>query len=363
MAHFQLIDDPLFLKNSWLFSKGTRLFVKGDAGQEKIVIHQNNQITLEQKGTIDPAGKVLPEVFSTVPDVVQVVKTTRFEKLQTQNVTIKAVGVGKAELKGKDAAGGIAADLKPLTVVAGVFENYEGMEIDLLADVCRGSDPAKIHAVHRLLNNSFDNIFNENWQPNIDKWGERACGTVSKVGGAVLWGGNAEPDNFDTYHIPLAAGAEVKSRNQVKYNQRGVLRATTAIAGWLRKNKRPVVVGVLYGPSKLPPGTRGPKLTANRYGQLERTGAYGHSVLIVGCNKAGNLFLYVDPWNGGSQLKYKGGIAGVAEGRFSEKCDDLGVFIADPWDMRGPPVLRTSSETTGTFSPTDDSFLEVISGP
>jgi hypothetical protein len=44
-------------------------------------------------------------------------------------------------------------------------------------------------------------------------------------------------------------------------------------------------------------------------------------------------------------------------------CDDLGEFQADWWDMRGPPVLRTSSETTGTFNVADDSFLEVISGP
>jgi len=363
MAHFQLIDDPLFLKNSWLFSTGTRLFVKNHAGQEKIVIQLNQQIMLEQKGTIDPAGTVLPEIFSTDEGVVKVVQTKRFEKIQTQTVTLKAVGTGKAELKGKDASGAVAASLRPLTVVAGEFENHKEMEIDLLADVCRGSDPAKSHAVHRLLNNNFDNVFNENWQPNIDKWGPRACGTCAKVGGAILWGGNAEPDNFITYHVPFAPRAVVTKRDQVRYNKRDVLRATTAIAGWLRKHKRPVVVGVLYGPSKVPSVSGGAILRANAYGQLERTGAYGHSVLIVGCNKAGDRFLYVDPWNGGSQLKYKGGIAGIAEGRFSEKCDDLGEFVADWWDMRGPPVLRTSSETTGTFNVADDSFLEVISGP
>ena len=62
-------------------------------------------------------------------------------------------------------------------------------------------------------------------------------------------------------------------------------------------------------------------------------------------------------------MKYGGGIAGVADGRFSDVCDQLGVFLADQWDMRGPPVLRKSGEVKGTFSNADDSFLEVISGP
>ncbi|MBK8184973.1 MAG: hypothetical protein IPK63_19610 [Candidatus Competibacteraceae bacterium] len=40
MAHFQVIDDQWLLKNKpWLFPKGARLFVEGDAGVEKIHIH------------------------------------------------------------------------------------------------------------------------------------------------------------------------------------------------------------------------------------------------------------------------------------------------------------------------------------
>jgi hypothetical protein len=346
----------LLLKYNWLFAKGTRLFVRGNGGEEKLVLHRDREVILEQRGTIDPAGKVLPEIVSTDPTAVKVVKATKFDKLGKQLVTIKAVGAGRAELKGhdpKDPPGTFAAGLAPLTVVAGEFENHTDMKVDLLADVCRGSDPGRIHAVHRLLNDNSDNIFNENWDHNINQFGPRACGTVSKVGGAVLWGGDAEPKDFKTYHVALSRYAEVTSRAQVKYNKETVLKAAAAIQGWLERKKVPVVVGIFFGPPS----------KANYYGQLERTGLNGHSVLIVGCNKAGTRFLYVDPWYGGSNLQYRGGVRGVSGGGFDQVCPDLGVIQIDYWEGGRGPLLRTSSEVTGTFRDVDDSFLEVISGP
>lgn len=352
MAHFELIDNPFLTKKTWLFSKNTRLFVTGKSGDEKIAIQKDIQIVLEQTGTIDPGGKELPVIFSTNEGAVEIVKVTRYNKSQT--ITIKGKGAGKAQLKGKDSLGNITDKLDPLTVVSGDFKMHPDMEVDLIYDICRGSDPGKIHAMYRMLNSNEDNIFNENWESNEKKWGLRACGTVSKVGGETIWGGTADSHSFKTYHIPLKANARVTDRSQVKYDTQTMARAKSAIAGWLHKKKQPVVVGVIYGPS---PGA--PFIVANKYGQIERTGLNGHSVLVVGSDKSGSRLLYIDPWMGGSKLKYPGGIV---DAPFEAECEDLGIFSIIDDKGRGPR-FQQAGKTEGTFRTIDGTNLEIISGP
>jgi hypothetical protein len=104
-----------------------------------------------------------------------------------------------------------------LVVVVGEFENHPGMEVDLIADLCRGTDPVKGHAVHRMLHDNPENIFNENWQPIIDKRGRMACGTVCKDGAESLWGGMPRTTSSGTTTSRCVPGpgcsAAIKSRS------------------------------------------------------------------------------------------------------------------------------------------------------
>ncbi|QDV38958.1 hypothetical protein [Tautonia plasticadhaerens] len=359
MAHFQLVDNPFHLKRKWLFSKGARLFVKGDSGEERIAIHLGNRIVLEQKGAIGP-GNAMPRIVPSVPSVVDVVETKVHASLQSQTITLKGAGAGRAVLRGVDEAGRLVPGLE-LVVVVGDFVNHPGLTIDLLADLCRGTDPVKSHAVHRMLHDNPENIFNENWQPIIDKWGERACGTVADDGASALWGGNATDHVFRGYHIAFRPGFKVTSRDQVKFSKAQVARGRTSIKSWLTRKKTPVVVGVLYGPTSSGSGAaasvRGP-IETNRFGQLERTGRFGHSVLIVGCNEAADQFLYVDPWYNGSKLQYKGGFT---HNEFPVS-QSIGLFKLVDDSNRGP-VLRQAPEAEGTFRLADGNILEITSGP
>ncbi len=352
MAHFQLIDDSWLRKNKpWLFPKGTRLFVKGDGGVEKIHVHVGQTINLELAGSSPKAVSIHSSEDPKNPKI-------KVSKLDAQQrFTVKAEGPGTTILTGLDASGGVATS--PLIVVGGDVLNHTNMEIDLLANILRGPDAVRIHAIHRLLNDNDDNIFNENWQAIIDKRGERACGTVAKDGGQALWGVDAEAHSWRAYHIPFPVpkpprkpSAKVTDRKSVKFKEATVKRGTTAIAAWLNKGK-PVLVGVLYGPS-----VARPFLFTNKYGQIERTGLSGHTVLIVGCDKPRENFLYIDPWHGGSQLIYEGGIA---SDKFTEKCS-LGILGLTRDPDRGP-ILRQTTLTEGSFRTVEGTFLEVISGP
>jgi hypothetical protein len=263
---------------------------------------------------------------------------------RTQTFTLKAVSGGKATLNGRDTNG--ADVVAPLTVIVGQFAKHPGMEIDLIADACRGSDPAKIHELHRLLNNNFENLFNENTGANVAQWGELACGTVAKVGGIKLFSPKTNYD-YQTYHKPLK---KVTSRDDVQYDPKMLRKARQAILGRLMGGV-PVIIGVVYAPSTM----------MLSQGQLQPTRAGGHTPLVVGADKDGWTFLYIDPYPRASRLKYGGG---MAIDPFTETCDHLGIFQFDLWERRGG-VLRQRPDTQGqpgdlTFG---TQFIEVISGP
>jgi hypothetical protein len=324
MAHFQLTD-------------GTRLFVKGDSGEEKSAIHKGKQVTLEQWGGADASGKVMPALYSTDPAVgVLDFKVSGIK----QRFVVKSIADGKATLNGKDAKG--ADSVWPLTVVAGEFKNHVGMAIDLLAEeLGRSADPFKIYSLQRLLNNNDDNLFNQRSSANTDKFKTRlACGSVCTASGSKLFGKVSE--NYLTYHTLTT---KVDSRDDVKYAKGTIDRARVVIKKLLEKGTA-VRVGVTYAPSTAMIKAR----------QLQPTSSGGHFVLIVGCNAAADQFLYIDPWPGGSKLQYKGGIASDP---YPDKCKFLGLFVIE--NLARGPVLRQSKDAEGSFS--GDSFLEIIAGP
>jgi hypothetical protein len=263
-------------------------------------------------------------------------------------------------LTGHDGSGNQITPI--LWVSFGKVEKHTGMDIDLIADLLSGSDPVRIHAMHRFLNNNDDTIFNENWQAIIDHRGRRACGTVAKDGSQALWRSDPDKHSFRSYHIPFPVPrppakqfVKVTDRKQVKFKENTLTVGRQAIAAWLQKNKKPVVVGVIYGP------TSGQFLVTNRFGNIERTGLFGHTVMIVGCDKSAENFLYIDPWHGGSQMVYEGGV--IAASKFLDKCS-LGMLSLDRTNLatRGP-VLRQTLATEGSFNTGNGLFLELISGP
>jgi len=113
---------------------------------------------------------------------------------------------------------------------------------------------------------------------------------------------------------------------------------------------RPVLAGCAYEP----------KTSMLKEGHLQATRDGGHSVLIVGSNAAGTEFLYVDPFPGGSNLKYTGGVAADS---YPKECFFLGMFKVDSLQEligRGP-LLRKHWDTNGPWA--GERYLEVISGP
>jgi hypothetical protein len=96
-------------------------------------------------------------------------------------------------------------------------------------------------------------------------------------------------------------------------------------------------------------------------GRLQPNLGGGHFVLIVGCSSSADLFLYVDPWPGGSRLIYTGGMRALDPD--TNPCGSLGLFTLQA-GARGP-VLRQRSDTCGSFrnDGTDNGYLEVIAGP
>jgi len=122
------------------------------------------------------------------------------------------------------------------------------------------------------------------------------------------------------------------------------------------KDGKPVMVGCAFDPIK----------SLNRTtGRINPSGRGGHFVLIVGCNSGGDVFLYIDPWFGGSKFNYGGGISPLAD-----KCLFIGKFkylasstFTEPGGgTRTGPLLVQAAETYGTFG-TLDPYLEVVEGP
>ena len=343
MAHFQLIAHPPIVKHN------TRCWLKGNSGTEQIVLHLGAKVMLEQWGMTPE--RTMPSLYSDTPSVAAISD----EKIRGQRQSFMLTGkmAGSATLNGKRdwqpnrAVPAIKVnDVYPLKVSVGNFAKHTDMAIDLLAEkLGRSNDAFKIMALQRLLHNNADdaNLFDQNSNYNIKRFHTNlACGDVVAHAGRTLLGPVSTASA--SYHIPLQT---VSSRNDVKYDPGKLSRACAAIKKLLQKGTA-VRVGLTHGPSK----------TQLSHHALQPTSSGGHFVLIVGCNAAADKFLYVDPWEGGSQLLYQGGVIGS---KHTSACQFLGMFAID--HSRGCPVLRQTKGSEGSFSSARDHYLEVIAGP
>ena len=362
MAQFQL-------PHSALFPGGTRLFMVGDSGPERLVLQTGKQVTLELTGLASPSDKptikqvplaTFVEIFQAEfgnmpagagPDVVSISPLTGGGL--TRTFTIKALRPGLVALA--------TAGTRPLFVVSGDFKNFPGFERDLIADVFRAADPAKMHILSRTLLSNDDNLFNEESDANQRRWcpGYPArrclpCGTVAKVGSTAIF----HPIDYDyqPYSKPVpgmkteTARAAIK-REDIKYDDARLKRGCAAIRQRLLKGI-PSIVGLIYIASTA--------VQAN--GTLNETGEGGHSVPIVGCNVDATQFLYIDVYPQGSKLKYGGGFAD--RDLFPWDCDFLGMFELRNDAARGSLVLRARPGTEGSSGVfAGNQYLEMVSGP
>lgn len=321
--------------SSFQLPDGTRLFEKGDAGVEKLAMHKKVKINLVQ--VEDAAGTPLPAVKSSDPAVASISGLSASRR--SQSFTVEAKADGNSTLTGTDNAGASVVD--PLKVVVGDFKYHDKMEVDLIAEAGKSSSASRIFLVQRLLNNNKDdsNLFNQTSDKNKrDFKTHLACGSVCERSGKLLFG--KVEDKYFTYHVPMK---DLSSRDDIRYKEATMNRARAMIKLRL-KSGMAVRVGATYHPDK--------SMLLNGYLQPTRSG--GHFLLIVGCNKDADTFLYIDPWPDGSTLMYSGGIE-----PYSETCGFLGLLTVEKL-ARGP-VLRSAPTNAGSFKGSD--FLEIIAGP
>jgi hypothetical protein len=391
VTHFQVPDGRVFhssnprntLKPWPETADGYRLFVTGALGDEKIGIELHQAIGLQLTGGKDcnlltkemRDASTIMDVSVSLGSAVQAnpgpIALSRFVATDDkQKFDVIAMSNGATVLYATDPAGNSKAALK---VVVGHFENHPGMQVDLIADVCRGSDSFKIHGLQRMLHNQYvgyvapnyvytngDNVFEQHAPPNksLDSTiGTMSCGVVARFRTEEIFPKSvAPPDNWykiGAVHEPLSG--PVTDRKQVKYRSAMIETLRGQILRAL-KNGQPVLVGVVDSPVGMRPEN----------GDLVAYNAGGHTVVIVGCSNDGKEFLYIDPWGGGSKMEYKGGIVG---NRFDDdKCSQIGKFIVayDP-DRRvkqtdtANKIIRQHPDTQGSFSYSGGNYLEVVS--
>ena len=138
MSQFQLLD-------------GTRLWAEGFEN-EKIAIHRDKEIILEQWGSTDAEGKTADIQLDKQGAVeVRIIDRPSSDKPLTvskRRIALKAVGEGATIISGKGEHKKVSSPLKVLT---GEFKYHKGMVKDLLADVGRGSDASLLYQLQQII--------------------------------------------------------------------------------------------------------------------------------------------------------------------------------------------------------------------
>jgi len=324
---------------------GGQFFAKNTAGEPMVWLPTGVEMKLDfvaPKG----AGADARNVIGFKPTLKVTVLDRSPRKL---GFSLKASAADAFYVQGQDAQG----RKTNIAVFSGDFKNHPGMDVDLLAKLCRTGDPLKILRVQQLLYNQEGNIFNQNSDANLNKYGRLMCGAVAKGRAIELFGDVNILDYTHPYHEPLGAGP-VSSRWDVKYRSDVITKVRNKIVSLLSRGM-PVRVGVLDSPIGMVPHDH----------YLIAWEAGGHTVVIVGCDNGGNDFMYIDPWYGGSKMTYEGGFVGPIE------CKSMGIFDAqlhgerkvgdEPLDA--PNLLIQRWDSYGTFNWSKGNLLEVVAGP
>jgi hypothetical protein len=324
---------------------GGQFFAKNTAGEPMVWLPTGVTLALD---FVAPAGSGADarNVVGFKPTIAVTVLDRTPRKL---GFSIKASVPDAYYVQGTDAQG----HQSNIGVFAGDFKNHPGMDIDLLAKLCRAGDALKLLRVQQLLYNQDGNIFDQNSRANLHKFGPMMCGAVAKGRAIDLFGDVNVLDYTHPYHEPLDT-SWVSNRFEVKYRSDVITKVRLKIVSLLAKGI-PVRVGVLDSPVGMMP----------HHHNLIAWDAGGHTVVIVGCDNAGMNFMYVDPWFDGSRMTYAGGMMPPVE------CKSMGVFNAQQHSTRKvgddpvsvPNLLVQRWDTYGTFSWAGGNYLEVVAGP
>ena len=227
------------------------------------------------------------------------------------------------------------------------------MEVDLLAELLGRSSDAKKNLIYQMIldpdHNGFGAmdppLFHPYYQQglNLDgspkqKTKELSCGDEMKDFAAKQMNGTPL-EYFAVHKLRPDLKGQTVDRSTIQYETPTLDRAVNAIKNLLKQGKPVRVVTI-----------DAPKFTYADNGAIQNQ----HFVMIVGYG--GDQFLYIDPWYGGSNLTYHGGIDG------NYKTNFMGIFIYES----GKGIKQDSRLCGGTFGGTagrENHFLEVISGP
>lgn len=229
----------------------------------------------------------------------------------------------------------------PLAVTIGALTRHSGMSVDLFADVLGDSNDAQKLLVYlqslKAANNDVSRIVDASGglemrdletaladQPlkqksDLSKPGEFDCGNALKRFGMANFGADHFVTEKDIYYAPFAKKAQsfTVKKSQIKINVDRLNRGMNSIRALLDKK---TAVRVFVAHSE--PLTVVNSLIAAR--------GTTHYLTIIGYG-GGNKFLYLDPWPGGSNLTYAGGILGDAF------CNFMGVL-----ELKDGQLVNTS---------------------
>ena len=284
MTHFQAPADrkfdPVQGLGLWPATPETyRFFVTGNGGDERIGIQPGQRIELQLTAgkdcLIETSEGVALRLATNSSNIIafgqQAVFLADSKATSDQfKFTIIANKAGKTVLTATNSGGLTRATLQ---VVAGNFDNHPGMKVDLIADICRGSDAFRILAMQQMLHNVFmgwgnanhtsinisndQNVFSQQATPNISsdpKVGTMTCGYVARYRAEEVFPKVLAP-TADWYrvgaiHEPLSS--TITNRKQVKYRPESVEVLRGQIVRALSDGNA-VRVGVLDSPVGMTP--------------------------------------------------------------------------------------------------------------
>ena len=194
-----------------------------------------------------------------------------------------------------------------LKVTVGTVTNDTGMKVDLLADLGRSDDARKLDAYRRALDPNNNAVSNDS-----DTWAAKLAGQPFKQ--------NTTPGKYDCGETIGRFGKDLFGGVSLTYGKAYYLKPTSDRMDDLQMDV-PALTGGMKAIRKLLDDKKTVRVfVAHLDGfttPVITNTAHTHFLSIIGYGGDSNdKFLYIDPWPGGSKLKYTSGIFGNVSSAF-----------------------------------------------
>jgi hypothetical protein len=225
-----------------------------------------------------------------------------------------------------------------LRTTVGKVTNHGDFEHDLIAsELGRSEDALKLHVYDRIVNTKNNNtaIDWKDWdrlladQPlkqvtdpsHPNKWN---CGAALNQFGTSYFGPAHYKNGITRLYKPFSSKNRPYQKSDIVFDADLVQRSVGKIKNLLSQ-RTAVTVFVVHHDG------------FSASGGIIHESAKTHYLTIVGCNASATLFLYTDPWPGGSKLMYSSGIFGNIDSAFMGllKFDSNANSIFSPAGFRG----------------------------